>query len=185
MKNKYYIVSDIKTGEILITKSYDEIYTFICVNKNAKIRLIDINIKPKIIDRRTFLTEYLKSTKNQNGFFELVKIMIKYDYDISKYLKSLNIYNEYKYYINNKTNILFNNSVIIKTKLNENNLGLSIKEIRKNRGYKQKEFAEKIGLTSAYYNTIESGIIPSIKILTKIATELKTDISIVIKKDNE
>ena len=43
-------------------------------------------------------------------------------------------------------------------------LGNTIKEIRKSRGYSQKKFAETIGLTNSYYNTIENGSLPSISL---------------------
>jgi len=57
-------------------------------------------------------------------------------------------------------------------------LGNTIKEIRKSRGYSQKKFAETIGLTNSYYNTIENGALPSIKILRKIAGALNVNLSV-------
>lgn len=57
-------------------------------------------------------------------------------------------------------------------------LGNTIKEIRKSRGYSQKKFAETIGLTNTYYNTIENGYLPSIKILRKIAGALNVNLSV-------
>jgi len=106
MKNKYYIISDTETERMIITKNYSEIYDFIVSNLNSKIRTIGIDLKPRILDRRVFLHSYFKNTTNNNKFYELVKILIKYDYDRSKFLKPLKIYNEYKFYMNNKNNLL-------------------------------------------------------------------------------
>jgi len=106
MRNKHYIVSDTSTERIIITKNYSKIYDFIVCNPNSKIRTIGLDAKSKILDRRKFLTAYFKNTTNNNKFYELVKILIKEDYNRIKYLKETGLKNKYRYYMNHKNNLL-------------------------------------------------------------------------------
>jgi len=106
MKNQHFIVSDIETERMIITKNYSKIYDFIVCSPNSKIRTIGLDIKPKILDRRKFLTSYLKNTINNNYYFELVKILIKEDYNRIKHLKETGLKDKYRYYMNNKNNVL-------------------------------------------------------------------------------
>lgn len=59
------------------------------------------------------------------------------------------------------------------------NLGQSIKTVRKNKGFKQKDFCTKVGITQSYLSSIENGKKkPSIEVLEKIANTVNIPIPV-------
>lgn len=61
-------------------------------------------------------------------------------------------------------------------------VGEIIKELRKEKAYTQEELAKKINSTKATISKIETGkISPSLEVLTKIASELGTNISYILR----
>ena len=59
------------------------------------------------------------------------------------------------------------------------NLGQSIKIVRKNKGLKQKDFCDKVGITQSYLSGIENGKKkPSIDVLEKISDAVNIPIPI-------
>lgn len=61
-------------------------------------------------------------------------------------------------------------------------VGEIIKELRKEKAYTQEELAKKINSTKATISRIETGkISPSLEVLTKIASELGTNISYILR----
>ena len=106
MKNKYFIVYDNTTDRMIITKKYSEIYDFIVSNPNSKIKTIGLDAKAKILNKKVFLTLFLKNTNNKNKFYELVKILISGTNNVIPYLSSVNLTDEYKYYMNHKNDLL-------------------------------------------------------------------------------
>lgn len=62
---------------------------------------------------------------------------------------------------------------------------MNIKDLRISRGFKQKEFAQKIGVSCATLFRYENGIMePNIDTLKKIATALSTNVDTVIGFDS-
>ena len=104
--NFYYIITGEKKQSIISTKSYVECYDFITKNKDAKIRKIDYTAKPRILDRRKFLTGYIANTGEEVKFFLLAEILIKRTDDLRKFLNSCNLIQEYDKYKKNNSHIL-------------------------------------------------------------------------------
>lgn len=97
--NKYYILTSKKKEKILVTKDYNECFDFIVKNKDTKIRTIDHNAKPRILDKRNFLKDFYKNVQNKSKFFELIEIMVTYSnnmYALLNLLKLKDDYNAYK-----------------------------------------------------------------------------------------
>lgn len=68
------------------------------------------------------------------------------------------------------------------------NLGLAIKSIRKQKGFKQNQFAELCDITQAYLSQIENNRKePNLSILKEISKNLKTPLPILffLSMDNE
>lgn len=97
----YYVLTSKKKERIEVTKSYEDAYEFITKNHDAKIRTMDYNAKPKIMDKRVFLKAYYKSTENKNKFFELIDIMVTGRTNIYDLLNLLGLREDYRAYKQN------------------------------------------------------------------------------------
>ncbi len=71
-----YLITSKKNMELLISENYEKCFGFIVKNNDAKIRVIDYRAKPRILNRRIFLKNYLENTDDLNKFFALAEIMI-------------------------------------------------------------------------------------------------------------
>jgi hypothetical protein len=96
--NFYYILTGEKKQKILVSKNYVECYEFITKNKDTRIRKIDYSAKPRILDRREFLTNYIANTGDEVKFFLLSEILIKRKDDLRKFLNKSDLMQEYDKY---------------------------------------------------------------------------------------
>lgn len=96
--NKYYILTSKKKEKILVTKNYDECFDFIVKKKDTKIRTIDHNAKPRILDKRSFLKNYYENTQNKYKFFELTEVLVPYVNNMYDLLNLLGLKDDYKKY---------------------------------------------------------------------------------------
>ena len=94
----YYILTSKKKENILVTKDYNECFDFIVKNKDTKIRTINHNAKPRILDKRIFLKNYYENTQNKNQFFELTEVLIPYVNNMYDLLNLLGLKAYYKQY---------------------------------------------------------------------------------------
>ena len=88
------------------------------------------------------------------------------------------------WYIYNRNLTLINTFIMNKN----DNLGITIKEVRKNVGLSQVELSRRCGLSQAYLSQVENGHIPSIEALESIAKELGIPAAVIsfisLRKEN-
>ncbi|MFK5981505.1 MAG: hypothetical protein QM499_01225 [Flavobacteriaceae bacterium] len=94
----YYIITSAKKKKVLATKNIGECFEFIYKHKDAKIRKLDHTAKPRIFDRRDFLTKFLNETKEQEQTFQLAEIMIGGKSNFDAFLNSIGKMAEYILY---------------------------------------------------------------------------------------
>ena len=104
--NQYYIITGAKNGTLIITKNYLECFDFIVKNKDSKVRTIGASAKPRILDRRDFLREFILNTKDDVKFFILTEILIKRGDNFRKFLNSCDLIQEYRKYKENNSKVL-------------------------------------------------------------------------------
>lgn len=96
-----YIVTSKASKKIIASKSYTEIAEFIKNNQDAKIRTIDYTGNTKILNKKVFLTRFLKATQDKINFFALTEIMIPQYNNYRYFIDLIGLLDEYKTYKNN------------------------------------------------------------------------------------
>ena len=104
----YYVLTSKRYKRILITKSFEEAYEFITKNyRDVKIRKMNWEAKPKIVDRRKFLREFFnatqgtdqdQATKNKHRMFQMAELIIKGKTNFYDFLHLMDMKVEYRKY---------------------------------------------------------------------------------------
>lgn len=103
-----FVITSKNKEKVIATNSFVEAWAFITKNKDAKIRTIDFNAKPKIMDKRVFLKAFYESTfdknnpnESKNKFFQIAEIMVKGRTNLNELINLLGLREDYRAYKNN------------------------------------------------------------------------------------
>jgi len=91
----YYILTTKKDRGILVTQDFNKCYDFIIKHNDTKIRQMDYSAKPRIFDRREFLTTFRERVEDINKFFILTDALVKGKTNVLHFLSKLNLTLEY------------------------------------------------------------------------------------------
>ena len=101
-----YIITSQKKQTISCTTDFNVAYDFITKNIDARVRTIDFNAKPKIMNKSTFLIEFYKATNDNVKFFRLAEVMVTGQNNFNDLITLLGLKKEYQLFKKLDNNLL-------------------------------------------------------------------------------
>lgn len=95
----YFVLTSKKGKAILTSKEADkECFSFIMKHSDAKIRSMDFNASPRVMDKRLFITKFHKATKDENSTFMLAEKLISGKNNLMPLIFMLGLKEQYEAY---------------------------------------------------------------------------------------
>lgn len=95
----YYIINSIKHRRCIVTRSLDKAYDFFMSNIDARVRVMDWEVRPRIMDKRKFIEELYNASEKTHAdkqrVFKITKRSIKGKNNKRDFLVSMGLYKDY------------------------------------------------------------------------------------------